>query len=103
MLISNMLKSFFKNVQKKFFSKKVTKLCFQFLVMFIIIGVEKKRKHLFSGMVANFSDKRTLITSKTAIFQAPLCLITSDEGTLKTPIPKCRLYWSFCLGGQAIL
>ncbi len=21
-----------------------------------------------------------------------------DEGTLKTPIPKCRLYWSFCLG-----
>ncbi len=21
-----------------------------------------------------------------------------DERTLKTPIPKCRLYWSFCLG-----
>ncbi len=21
-----------------------------------------------------------------------------DEGTLKSPIPKCRLYWSFCLG-----
>jgi hypothetical protein len=21
-----------------------------------------------------------------------------DEGTLKTPIPKCRLYWSFLLG-----
>jgi hypothetical protein len=19
-----------------------------------------------------------------------------DEGTVKTPIPKCRLYWSFC-------
>ncbi len=21
-----------------------------------------------------------------------------DEGTIKTPIPKCRLYWCFCLG-----
>ena len=21
-----------------------------------------------------------------------------DEGTSKTPIPKCRLYWCFCLG-----
>ena len=21
-----------------------------------------------------------------------------DEGTLKTPIPKCRLYWSFLFG-----
>ncbi len=21
-----------------------------------------------------------------------------DEGTIKTPIPKCRLYWSLCLG-----
>ena len=21
-----------------------------------------------------------------------------DEGTMKTPIPKCRLYWCFCLG-----
>ncbi len=21
-----------------------------------------------------------------------------DEGTLKTPIPSCRLHWSFCLG-----
>jgi hypothetical protein len=21
-----------------------------------------------------------------------------DEGTLKTPIPKCRLYWSFFFG-----
>jgi hypothetical protein len=21
-----------------------------------------------------------------------------DEGTLKTPTPKCRLYWSFLLG-----
>ncbi len=21
-----------------------------------------------------------------------------NEGSLKTPIPKCRLYWSFCLG-----
>jgi hypothetical protein len=21
-----------------------------------------------------------------------------DEGTLKTPIPLCRLYWCFCLG-----
>ncbi len=22
---------------------------------------------------------------------------TMDEGTIKTPIPKCRLYWCFCL------
>ncbi len=21
-----------------------------------------------------------------------------DEGTIKTPIPKCRLYWCFCFG-----
>ncbi len=21
-----------------------------------------------------------------------------DEGTVKTPIPSCRLYWCFCLG-----
>ncbi len=21
-----------------------------------------------------------------------------DEGTLKTPIPLCRLHWSFCMG-----
>jgi hypothetical protein len=21
-----------------------------------------------------------------------------DEETIKTPIPKCRLYWCFCLG-----
>jgi hypothetical protein len=21
-----------------------------------------------------------------------------DEGTIKTPIPKCRFYWCFCLG-----
>jgi hypothetical protein len=21
-----------------------------------------------------------------------------DEATIKTPIPKCRLYWCFCLG-----
>jgi hypothetical protein len=21
-----------------------------------------------------------------------------DEGTVNTPIPKCRLYWCFCLG-----
>ncbi len=21
-----------------------------------------------------------------------------DEGTIRTPIPKCRLYWCFCLG-----
>jgi hypothetical protein len=21
-----------------------------------------------------------------------------DEGTIKTPIPKCRLFWCFCLG-----
>ncbi len=21
-----------------------------------------------------------------------------DKGTIKTPIPKCRLYWCFCLG-----
>jgi hypothetical protein len=21
-----------------------------------------------------------------------------DEGTIKTPFPKCRLYWCFCLG-----
>jgi hypothetical protein len=27
-----------------------------------------------------------------------------DEGILKTPIPKCRLYWSFFIwGGVAIL
>jgi hypothetical protein len=26
-----------------------------------------------------------------------------DEGTLKTPIPKGRPYWSFCMGGEAIL
>jgi hypothetical protein len=23
---------------------------------------------------------------------------TMDEGTIKTPVPKCRLYWCFCLG-----
>ncbi len=23
---------------------------------------------------------------------------TMEEGTLKTPIPKCRLYWSFLVG-----
>jgi hypothetical protein len=28
---------------------------------------------------------------------------TMDEGTIKTPIPKCRLYWCFCLGWCAIL
>jgi hypothetical protein len=25
-------------------------------------------------------------------------LVSMDEGTLKTPIPKCRLHWSVCLG-----
>jgi hypothetical protein len=25
--------------------------------------------------------------------------IAMDEGTIKTPIPKCRLYWCFCLEG----
>jgi hypothetical protein len=24
--------------------------------------------------------------------------VPMDEGTIKTPIPKCRLYWCFCLG-----
>ncbi len=24
--------------------------------------------------------------------------VTDEEGTLKTPIPKCRHYWSICLG-----
>ncbi len=24
--------------------------------------------------------------------------IRVDEGTIKTPMPKCRLYWCFCLG-----
>ncbi len=28
----------------------------------------------------------------------PLILPGMDEGTLKTPIPKCRLYWSFLFG-----
>ncbi len=28
---------------------------------------------------------------------------TMDEGTIKTPIPKCRLYWCFVWGGVAIL
>jgi hypothetical protein len=33
-----------------------------------------------------------------------LCVQSMDEGTLKTPIPKCRLYWTFCLGGgEAVL
>ncbi len=25
-------------------------------------------------------------------------IIIMDEGTIKTPIPKCRFYWCFCLG-----
>ncbi len=25
-------------------------------------------------------------------------LFYTDEGSMKTPIPKCRLYWCFCLG-----
>jgi len=25
-----------------------------------------------------------------------------DEGTLKIPIPSCRLYWSLCLGFSSI-
>jgi hypothetical protein len=25
-------------------------------------------------------------------------LLSMDKGTLKTPIPKCRLYWSFLFG-----
>jgi hypothetical protein len=28
----------------------------------------------------------------------PRCVHPMDEGTLKTPTPKCRLYWSFLLG-----
>jgi hypothetical protein len=32
-----------------------------------------------------------------------LSLCPMDEGTLKTPIPKCRLYWSFLfLGGKLL-
>jgi hypothetical protein len=31
-------------------------------------------------------------------YSDPCYCRTMDEGTLKTPIPKCRLYWCFCLG-----
>ena len=27
-----------------------------------------------------------------------LNILSMDEGIINTPIPKCRLYWCFCLG-----
>ncbi len=33
-----------------------------------------------------------------AFWYWPKTLHTMDEGTIKTPIPKCRLYWCSCLG-----
>jgi hypothetical protein len=30
-------------------------------------------------------------------YEYSICTRTMDEGTIKTPISKCRLYWCFCL------
>jgi hypothetical protein len=36
--------------------------------------------------------------SCTSTWQCKIVGIDMDEGSIKTPIPKCRIYWCFCLG-----
>jgi hypothetical protein len=42
------------------------------------------------SLIPKFLDKRSMHIIKSIM----------DEGTLKTPIPKCRLNWSFFWGGE---
>jgi hypothetical protein len=47
-------------------------------------------------------DIVTAVTKLLALALMRICPLPSyasmDEGTLKTPIPQCRLYWSFLFG-----
>jgi hypothetical protein len=43
--------------------------------------------------VVNFAMKSGSCTT----YSVPCYCRTMDEGTIKTSIPKCRLYWCFCL------
>ncbi len=45
--------------------------------------------HILPYYILSHNAKLILSISGAAIFK------DMDEGTLKTPIPKCRLYWSF--------
>ncbi len=38
------------------------------------------------------------MTPEANLSAVSLTLVVKDEGIIKTPIPKCRLYWCFCLG-----
>jgi hypothetical protein len=45
-------------------------------------------------MILPRNPKKTRVETSTSGF---LYTTGMDEGTKKTPIPKCRLYWCFCL------
>ncbi len=40
--------------------------------------------------IANEESKFNLLEKESVVYIFPM-----DEGTIKTPIPKCRLYWCF--------
>ncbi len=69
------------------------------LVLYIILTLTRWRTETSSNLRLTQLQCTSLQLPSADIQQS------MDEGTIETPIPKCRLYWCFCLGwcGVAIL
>ncbi len=54
--------------------------------------------HVWHPAAGLYSASWLLMHADRGYIQQWMCVPLMDEGTLKTPIPKCRLYWSFLFG-----
>jgi hypothetical protein len=66
--------------------------------MFILsLKISAFIRHIARGVLEKV-DSRNLKTVSSSIWPMTNYQLLMDERTKKTPNPKCRLYWCFCLG-----